>query len=240
MDSSSSEAAEFKFRNRGDDEPSFTLTLASDSSADSPVHEKPGTLEKKWKKHKKEKHHHHKSRDKKEKHHHKSHDKSKELPYLKIATREYGEPSILYVSKSDPNGSFAHWSEQALKEAGHPELRRVEIRARGYTHDFPRPHGDYVYTTVVYEIPPKKIWDVLKLSDSLSYDRLSHEVTSRCAGWRTNSAILYLACRLADGFISLEDAEERDVLEKMMTKAARDEKVARKYSKKLAAMITAK
>ena len=124
-----------------------------------------------------------------------------------------------------------------LKQSGHPELYRVRVLAKGYEHDFPKRHNDHFYTTVIYKLPRDKIWDVLKLSDSLSYDRATHELTSRCAGWRVNAAILLLALRLATGHITLEDARKNRVLEKMVSKAARNPDVAKRYSKRLADII---
>jgi len=248
--SKSSDAADFKFGKRRDSFPSVKLTLSSDDKSDQssqkPAAERKGILDKEWrKKHKSEKK---SKKEKKKKHHHDKRSKSRstgdddmsssiEIPYLKYAIQEYGTPSVIYTSDKHPEDAFAHWSKHALKKSGHPELQRVEVRARGHEHDFPQRHGDYVYTTIAYKIPDDKLWDVLKLSNSLTYDRLSHELTSRCAGWQTNSAILYLACRMADGHISLQDARDRKVLAKMMSKAARDPKIARRYAEKLAAMI---
>jgi len=259
---SSSDEAAFKFdKHRRESAPSVKVTLSS-GSADTPAERRTGSLDEKWKKQKKERKHRKHEKHKNHKKHKKDKSKSQKkkendsvdsmesrqkkedvdddeskIPYLKYAIREYGNPDVTYVSKRDPLGSFARWSERTLRKAGHPELRRVEVRARGYEHSFPKSHGDHVYSTIVYEIPDDKIWDVLKLSDSLTYDRLAHELTSRCAGWQTNSAILYLACRLAAGNISLNDARDRDVLKKMMTKAAGNSKVAHRYAKKLASMI---
>jgi len=156
---------------------------------------------------------------------------------MDLTRAEFGVPSVVHFDQSVPLESFAQWTASDLKKSGHPELHRVVVKAQGYKNSMPVDHGDYVYTTVIFDIPSAKIWDVLKLSDSLTYDRLTHELTSRYAGWRTNAAILYLALRMATGHISLEEAKDRRALEKMVTKAARNPEVAKRYTKKLAEIV---
>lgn len=228
------------------------VTLEEDSLEGSkeqgPVPARRKSFDKEWKKLKSEKKHkkkdNHRHHHRRHKHDHKTLTNSKSshnvIPYLNFAVAEYGEPTVAYLSKHSPKESFAYWSKRDLKKSGHPELERVTVRGHGHTHQIPQVHQDHCYTTIIYKIPADKVFEVLKLSDSLTYDRLSHELTSRCAGWRTNSAILYLACRMAAGHISLNDAQDRKVLEKMMKKAARSSAVAKKYSQKLAEIVQQK
>ena len=50
-----------------------------------------------------------------------------------------------------------------------------------------------------------------------------------CAGWRTATAVLLIAIRMALGKLTLETIEKRDVLIKVTTRAARNIDAADRY-----------
>jgi hypothetical protein len=155
--------------------------------------------------------------------------------------KKYGEPSVVYESVSDPESSFARWNRAALKKSGHPELFQVEVSARRVTHLEPVKHEDHVTTTILLDIPDLAVAaQVLALSDGITYNRRSHQLSSLCAGWKTNLATLLLAVRLAKGETTLEQIKRHDALSKMTRKAAKSDEVANRYERRLNELLVDK
>lgn len=150
------------------------------------------------------------------------------IAIFEAAQKKYGAPDVI-------QDGVAQWGRSTLHKRGHTSVERLEMRERGVQHSAVSPHQDHFFTTVRYRIPDDKVWDVLQLSDSLSYDRVLHELTSRCAGWRTNVAILLVAVRTAKGSIDVKEAPS--ILRKVMSKAVRNERAAEKYSERLASEL---
>jgi hypothetical protein len=69
-------------------------------------------------------------------------------------------------------------------------------------HDTPVPHCDYTYITIKYHIDPKKLMDVLAISDSIMYDKLKEELTVRCSTLEANIATLVLADKVHKDIIT--------------------------------------
>lgn len=152
----------------------------------------------------------------------------KRFPSLVISemVEKFGPPD-------DTCKSVAIWTHETLQDRGYPMLEKIEVVRRGVKHDFPVPHFDHVYLTIKIKIPSNKVWDVLSISDCLTYDRVSYELTSRCAGWRTNVAVLFLASRIANSHASLKDMQEKRVMEKMINKAAENVVTGERYLMRL-------
>ena len=127
--------------------------------------------------------------------------------YLPHLVGVYGQPSIL---NRDVGGS-AIWLPEDLRETCYT---RLELKDESIPHALPKPHMDYYYTTVAFEIPPERIMDVLSLSGSVSYDQLKRELTARCATIEANDATLYLATEIAKGRISIDTVRENDLYAK--------------------------
>ena len=53
-------------------------------------------------------------------------------------------------------------------------------------------HNDCIYTTIKYQADPNRIMDMLRVSDTVMYDKLREELTVRCNSFENNMAILVL------------------------------------------------
>lgn len=113
--------------------------------------------------------------------------------YHKIVSR-FGNPTFL---NSNPNG-VAVW-ERFRKEC--PFIRLMVVD-ENVPHDLPKKHCDYIYTTINYYIDPKKLMDVLTISDSIMYDKLKEELTTRCQTLEANMATLVLVDKVHKDIIT--------------------------------------
>lgn len=130
--------------------------------------------------------------------------KGEQVPrFIKQCMSEYGEPSLVHVKKEC---SFLLWDKYDLKDSG---LTQVVVKSCGVQHGS---HTDHVWTTIEHELSEEKVFRVLKLSDALSYDRVTHELTSRSESCYMNAAILYSAIKYA------RDEEKSDALLKRVEK----------------------
>ena len=121
--------------------------------------------------------------------------------YHKLVSK-FGNPSFLNPS---PDGA-AVWK----RFRSECPFIRLMIIDENVPHDLPSKHCDYIYTTINYYIDPKKLMDVLAISDSIMYDKLKEELTVRCHSLEVNMAILVLIDKvhkdiitqnqMADGF----------------------------------------
>jgi hypothetical protein len=113
--------------------------------------------------------------------------------YHKIVTR-FGNPSFVNFR---PNGA-AVW-KKFKKDCPFTRLMVVD---ESVPHDTPGKHCDHTYTTINYYIDPKKLMDVLTISDSLMYDKLKKELTVRCSTLEANMATLVLADKVHKDIIT--------------------------------------
>lgn len=130
--------------------------------------------------------------------------------YHKIVTR-FGNP--LFVN-SGPNGA-AVW-KRFKKNV--PFVRLMVVN-ESVPHDIPDPHCDYTYTTINYHIDPKKLMDVLAISDSLMYDKLKEELTARCATLEETIAILVLADKVHKDIITNSQVEDGITYKRYITES---------------------
>lgn len=101
--------------------------------------------------------------------------------------REFGTPTYVYNA---PDG-VAIWDSPDFFE-------KVMLVDESVEHKSPKPHCDFLYSTVKVHIPVERLQNVLGLSQSIYYDRLKGHLTSRCHFMGANVATLLLALRIAN------------------------------------------
>ena len=72
-------------------------------------------------------------------------------------------------------------------------------------HKCPAEHVDFVYSYLNIPIMPTQLKDVIKLSGSVNYDMLKHELLARCGTLEANIATLYLCSHV---ILSHTDSEK--------------------------------
>ena len=117
--------------------------------------------------------------------------------YYEKCVEMFGEPTALASEKY----GFAIWKTRGLFEEH--ILRDEDIK-----HCVPAPHHDYFYSSVKFFVSPNKVWDVLKITGSLTYDGLKKTLTARCGGIGANIATIYLAMLVANDLIKIGDVKK--------------------------------
>lgn len=98
-------------------------------------------------------------------------------------------------------GGFAIWRQPDSV------FERIEIRDEALYHEKPSPHYDFLYATVKYPIS-RNLWSQIQyLTDSIMYDNLKQEITSRCHFMGANLATIYLAIQIAQGHKTLHEVQ---------------------------------
>lgn len=136
-----------------------------------------------------------------------------------------GPPSYVV---SQPGG-VAVWNSENLENTC---FEAVELRDEYISHSKPKKHYDYLYTYVKFEIPQEKVYDILKLSESISYDALKHLLRARCATLEANNATLYLATEIARGRVSIKNVIANDLYKKELN-ASKSKERAREHYRRL-------
>lgn len=130
--------------------------------------------------------------------------------YHRIVTR-FGNPSFV---NPRPNG-VAIW-EKFKKDC---PFTRLMIVDESVPHNIPCSHCDYMYTTIKYHIDPKKLMDVLTISDSIMYDKLKEELTVRCATLEATMATLVLADKVHKDIITNSQVEDGIIYKRYITES---------------------
>ena len=123
--------------------------------------------------------------------------------YAQKLIEDYGEPDIL-------TDNMASW------DGGISKFDRVYVLDESIPHCCPKPHDDYVYSTMKINVPLELMGAVAKASESIIVDQLKNEVTARCADIVANAITLGFVQKLVNGEIAPEDAKEeyeRHILE---------------------------
>jgi len=123
--------------------------------------------------------------------------------YVEQLTEKYGEPKVLTDS-------------MALWEGGISDFDKVYVKDESIPHCCPKPHKDYVYSTMKINVPQELMEAVAKASESIIVDQLKNEVTARCADIVANAITLGFVQKLVAGEIKPEDSKEeyeRHILE---------------------------
>ena len=88
------------------------------------------------------------------------------------------------------------------------EFDQVYVKDESIPHDTPKPHHDFVYSTMTIDIPENLMEAVAKASESIIVDQLKNEVTARCGDIIANAITLGFVQKLVAGEIRPEVAEE--------------------------------
>ncbi len=109
---------------------------------------------------------------------------------------------------SNVPGGLAYWNDATLASRGSCFVRH-ELQDELIPHDKPAKHVDYFYSFIDYQVPDKKIWDVLRLSGSVSYDPLKGWLRARCANIEANIATLWMAIQIAQGKTTIKKVQRQ-------------------------------
>ena len=115
--------------------------------------------------------------------------------YAQELTDEYGEPDVLTNNMALWNGRISEFTQTYVKDESIP-------------HCCPKPHNDYVYSTMVIDVPEELMEAIAKASESIIVDQLKNEVTARCADIYANAITLGFVQKLVKGDIDPKDSKE--------------------------------
>ena len=92
--------------------------------------------------------------------------------YAEALIKEYGQPDEVTETmiKWNTLGSFGKGEETYVLDESIP-------------HAFPKPHRDYVYTTMNIKVPSDMLDTLGYVTGSIIYDGLKEEVTARCGSF---------------------------------------------------------
>lgn len=121
------------------------------------------------------------------------HEDAKE--YAEELIETYGEPDVLAEG-------------MALWNGGISEFNSVYVKDESIEHCCPRPHRDYVYSTMTIDVPEELMEAVAQASESIIVDQLKNEVTARCADIVANAITLGFVQDLVSGKIDPEESGE--------------------------------
>jgi len=115
--------------------------------------------------------------------------------YAEKLTEKYGEPDVAI-------DNMVLWKERIS------EFNEVYVKDESIPHDSPKPHRDFVYSTMAIDIPEDLMEAVAKASESIIVDQLKNEVTARCGDIVANAITLGFVQDLVGGKVKPESAEE--------------------------------
>ena len=115
--------------------------------------------------------------------------------YAKELIEKYGAPKVMT-------------DNMVLWKGGISKFKKVYVLDESIPHDSPKPHHDYVYSTMEIDIPQELMEAVAKASESIIVDQLKNEVTARCGDIIANAITLGFVQKLVNNEIKSEDAEE--------------------------------
>jgi hypothetical protein len=122
---------------------------------------------------------------------------------LKDTIALFGKPDTIDKSK----GGTAIWKKSSLEKKGFC-WDRVELRDEQVPHNNPGPHVDFMYYWYKLDVPEELICDVIKLSESVTYDPLKKMLSARCHFSGAIISTIVLAKRIANKEMTLEDAKK--------------------------------
>lgn len=130
-----------------------------------------------------------------------------------------------YPSQLDPRAEGgAIWFKNTLRDHGVVCFNMVLLLDEAIPHEEPTPHAGFLYVWAPLKIPfdfgTESYWErvgqILKLSKSITYDRLKEEICVRCNSLGAVKATIMLAQRIANGDVSLLVVETYQVLKKLI------------------------
>ena len=141
-----------------------------------------------------------------------------------IITKKYGSPSNKDLSK----GGIAIWREDKLKDTC---FNIIALLDESVPHCVPKPHRDFLYTSVKYEIPDSKVPEVTSLSGSVAYDPLKKLLRARCGSEAAIIATLYLAVSIGNSRISLKKVQKEKLYGKTISSTVNPQNVEIYYNR---------
>lgn len=123
--------------------------------------------------------------------------------YSDVVT-EFGEPDAI---DRNPGGG-AVWYKKSMARQGKP-WEMVVMLDEAVPHEKPAPHADFLYSWVRLDVPDDEtLHDILKLSESVSYDPLKKLLQVRCHFMGANLATAVLAIRMAQKKLTLKQIQD--------------------------------
>lgn len=119
------------------------------------------------------------------------------INYFNFLVDMYGIPDVL----GNTHGGIAIWNKslknQTDKLTGLPNIyEKIEIKDEQVLHRCPSDHIDFVYSYLKIPILPNQLKDIVRLSGSVNYDMLKHELFARCGSLEANIATLYMCTHI--------------------------------------------
>jgi len=139
-----------------------------------------------------------------------------------ILVKKYGNPTISDFRK----GGIAIWKKEKLMNTC---FDYIELLDESVPHCVPKPHRDFLYTYVKYEIPPEKVSEVTSLSGSVAYDPLKKTLRARCGSEAANIGTLYLATAIGNSRISIKEVQEKKLYKSVIVSLQNKQNVALYY-----------
>ena len=114
--------------------------------------------------------------------------------YAEKLIKEYGQPD-------EVTETMLKWN--TLGSFGEGE-RETFVLDESIPHSFPKPHRDYVYTTMNIKVPSDMLDTLGYVTGSIIYDGLKEEVTARCGSLYANAATLGFVRDMVEGKVTTE------------------------------------
>ena len=115
----------------------------------------------------------------------------------------YGEPDVVT-------------DKMVLWEEGISRFDKTYVLDESIEHCCPKPHRDYVYSTMTIDVPQELMEPIAEASESIIVDQLKNKVTARCADITANAITLGFVQKLVEGKIDPKDSKkeyERHIIE---------------------------
>ena len=144
---------------------------------------------------------------------------------------EIGRPED--VLKKWDHDDAASYAQELIDDYGDPdeytqsqltwydisEFTNTTVKDESIPHCCPKPHRDYVYSTMEIDVPEDLMEAIANASESIMVDQLKKEVTARCADIYANAITLGFVQKLVAGDIKPEDSKkeyEKHILDSIM------------------------
>ena len=115
--------------------------------------------------------------------------------YAQELIDDYGKPDVV-------TDNMFLWNDRISK------FKQTFVKDESIEHCCPKPHRDYVYSTMIIDVPEDKMQAIADASESIIVDQLKNEVTARCADIFANAITLGFVQKLVAGDIKPEDSKE--------------------------------
>ena len=96
--------------------------------------------------------------------------------YAKTLIKDYGAPD--------------EYSENQMTWRNISQFDETTIKNESVPHSFPKPHRDYVYSTIKMQVPVELVPVFSYVTESILIDRLKNTVTARCGDIEANAITL--------------------------------------------------